>query len=71
MSDGFTRADEEPLACMGESDAPMMAYEKSGPDFVFQIPDTPTYGGLTNIQCLSRTPKAAALGGGNNISKMA
>ncbi|AWC25208.1 hypothetical protein CO731_04702 [Aminobacter sp. MSH1] len=56
---------------MGESDAPMMAYEKSGPDFVFQIPDTPTYGGLTNIQCLSRTPKAAALGGGNNISKMA
>ncbi len=35
LSDGFARPDEEPLACMSEIDAAVMANEKSCPDFVF------------------------------------
>ncbi len=71
LSDGFARADEEPLACMGEIDAAVMANEKSRPDFVFQIPDTSADGRFLNVQRLRRTSKASILGSRNNVAKMA
>lgn len=65
------RADNESLARLGEVNAAMVTNEKRGSDLVFEIPDTSADGRLLNFQRLCRASKASALGGCNNVAKMA
>lgn len=65
------RADEESLARLGEMNAAMVTIEKRGSDLIFKIPNASADGRLLNFQRPGRAPQASALGGRNNVAKMA
>jgi len=51
--------------------AAMVTNEKRGSDFVLKITNPPADGRLLNFQRPGRAPQASALGGRNNVAKMA
>ena len=71
LSDDLARADEKPLARLGEIDPSVMANKKCCSDFVFKVSYASADGRLLNCQRLRRASKATALSSGDNVSQMA
>jgi hypothetical protein len=71
LAQSLACAGEEPLARLREVNAAMMTNEKRRSDLVFEIPDTSANGRLVNVQRPGCASKASALGGCNNVAKMA
>ena len=71
LAQRLARADEESLARLGEMNAAIVTNEERRSDLIFEISDTSADGRLLNPQRLRRASKASALGGRNNVAKMA